>query len=644
MARSRVRIISKKACLAFLRLFQARPMKSVYRFFLGLMALWGGPGLMGRVPRAWRMYRKSGWRGIRWELGRRFGGYNDYIKWVRRYDTLTPELRARIEQRVAAMQEQPLISVLMPTYNPSPAWLREAIESIRGQIYPRWELCIADDASPSAEVREILRAYSESDPRIKVVFRPQNGHISAASNSALALASGAWVALMDHDDLLPAHALFWVADCIAKHPDVQLIYSDEDKIDENGHRSGPYFKSDWNVDLFRSQNMFSHLGVLATALVRSVDGFRVGLEGSQDWDLVLRCMERIEPAQIQHIPRVLYHWRVHAESTARSMNAKPYAALAGERALGEHFARTGVKASAEHLDFGYRVRYELPDTLPLASLIIPTRNALRLVRQCVNSILEKTTYPHYEIVIVDNDSDDPATLAWFKTIAQRQNIRVVRDERDFNYAALNNAAVELAQGELVALVNNDIEVISPDWLSEMVSLALQPGVGAVGARLWFPNRTLQHAGVILGVGGVAAHSHRGMPAGREGYAGRAALIQTFSAVTAACLVIRKTLYQQVGGLDEIHLKESFNDIDFCLRLREAGLRTVWTPYAELFHHESATRSKNVSPQKREQFQQEAAYMHQRWGELLQNDPAYSPNLMLAREDFSYAWPPRVAPA
>jgi GT2 family glycosyltransferase len=220
----------------------------------------------------------------------------------------------------------------------------------------------------------------------------------------------------------------------------------------------------------------------------------------------------------------------------------------------------------------------------------------------------------------------------------------VRDERDFNYAALNNAAVELAQGELVALVNNDIEVISPDWLSEMVSLALQPGVGAVGARLWFPNRTLQHAGVILGVGGVAAHSHRGMPAGREGYAGRAALIQTFSAVTAACLVIRKTLYQQVGGLDEIHLKESFNDIDFCLRLREAGLRTVWTPYAELFHHESATRSKNVSPQKREQFQQEAAYMHQRWGELLQNDPAYSPNLMLAREDFSYAWPPRVAPA
>jgi glycosyltransferase involved in cell wall biosynthesis len=619
-------------------------MKSVYRFILGLAGLWQGPGMMGRVQRAWRMFKKSGWPGIRWELGRRIGGYNDYSKWVRRYDTLTPELHEKIAQRVAAMKNPPLISVLMPTYNHNPAWLREAIESVRGQIYPHWELCIADDASPSAEVREILKLYSETDLRIKVVFRPQNGHISAASNSALELAVGPWVALMDHDDLLPAHALFWVADCIAEHPGVQLIYSDEDKVDEGGHRFGPYFKSDWNVDLFRSQNMFSHLGVLSTELMRSVGGFRVGLEGSQDWDLVLRCMERVEPAQIQHIPRVLYLWRVHAESTARSMTAKPYAAIAGERALNEHFVRTGVRATAEHLDFGYRVHYALPDVLPLVSLIIPTRNALQLTRQCVESILQKTSYSHYEIVIVDNGSDDPATLAWFKTIAaDNPNIRVLRDDRDFNYSALNNGAAAIAQGDVLALVNNDIEVISPDWLSEMVSLALQPGVGAVGARLWYPGKTLQHAGVILGVGGIAAHSHRGMPAGREGYAGRAALIQSLSAVTAACLVIQKSHYLKVGGLDEVHLKESFNDIDFCLRLREAGLRNVWTPYAELFHHESATRSKNVSQQKKEQFHEEAAYMQQRWGELLKNDPAYSPNLMLAREDFSYAWPPRLAP-
>ena len=620
-------------------------MHAIYRFLVALAAFGRGPGLMGRVQRAWRMFKKSGWPGIRWEMGRRIGGYNNYTTWVRRYDTLTPESRNRIAQRAAALEGQPLISVVMPTYNPNPAWLREAIESVRAQIYPNWELCIADDASPSAEVRAILKSYSESDPRIKVVFRLQNGHISAASNSALELVSGPWVALMDHDDLLPADALFWVADCIAANPGVQLIYSDEDKADESGFRFGPYFKPDWNVDLFRSQNMFSHLGVLSTELMRSVGGFRVGMEGSQDWDLVLRCMERVEPGQIKHIPRVLYHWRVHSESTARSMSAKPYAAIAGERALNEHFQRTGVHATAEHLDFGYRVRYALPDVLPLVSVIIPTRNALRLTRQCVESILSKTTYSNYEIIIVDNGSDDPATLAWFKQIAaEKPNVRVLRDDRDFNYSALNNGAVPSANGELLALVNNDIEVITPDWLSEMVSLAVQPGVGAVGARLWYPNRTLQHAGVILGIGGIAAHAHRGMPVGREGYAGRAALIQSFSAVTAACLVIQKQHYLAVGGLDEVNLKESFNDIDFCLRLREAGLRNVWTPYAELFHYESATRSKNMSPKRQAQFQEESAYMHKRWGALIQNDPAYSPNLMLAREDFSYAWPPRVPPA
>lgn len=619
-------------------------MHALYRFLLALAAFGRGPGLTGRLQRAWRMFKKSGWPGIRWEMGRRIGGYNNYTTWVRRYDTLTPEIRDRIVQRVAALKDQPLISVVMPTYNPNPGWLREAIESVRAQIYPNWELCIADDASPSAEVRAILKSYSESDPRIKVVFRPQNGHISAASNSALELVSGPWVALMDHDDLLPADALFWVADCIAANPGVQLIYSDEDKADESGFRFGPYFKPDWNVDLFRSQNMFSHLGVLSTELMRSVGGFRVGMEGSQDWDLVLRCIERVDARQIRHIPRVLYHWRVHSESTARSMSAKPYAALAGERALDEHFQRTGVRATAEHLDFGYRVRYALPDVLPLVSVIIPTRNALQLTRQCVESILAKTTYSNYEIIIVDNGSDDPATLAWFKQIAaEKPNVRVLRDDRDFNYSALNNGAVPFANGELLALVNNDIEVITPDWLSEMVSLAVQPGVGAVGARLWYPNRTLQHAGVILGIGGIAAHAHRAMPVGREGYAGRAALIQSFSAVTAACLVIQKQHYLAVGGLDEVNLRESFNDIDFCLRLREAGLRNVWTPYAELFHYESATRSKNMSPKRQAQFQEESAYMHKRWGDLLQNDPAYSPNLMLAREDFSYAWPPRLAP-
>ena len=388
--------------------------------------------------------------------------------------------------------------------------------------------------------------------------------------------------------------------------------------------------------------MFSHLGVLSTALVRSVGGFRAGLEGSQDWDLVMRCTEHVDASQVQHVPRVLYHWRVHAQSTARSMNAKPYAAVAGERALNEHYERIGVKAVAEYQQFGYRTRYALPDELPLVSIVIPTRNGLDLIRQCIQSIDKKTTYGCYEIIIVDNGSDDPTALAYFAKLAERANVRVLRDERPFNYSALNNAAVAIAKGEVIALVNNDIEVMSPDWLSEMVGLAFQPGVGAVGARLWYPDMTLQHGGVVLGLGlGMASHAHKGLPRGLNGYAGRAALTQCFSAVTAACMVVRKSIYQQIGGLDEVNLSVAFNDIDFCLRLREAGYRNVWTPYAELMHHESATRGDDMAPEKRERFEREIAYMQRRWADVIANDPAYSPNLTLDAEDFSYAWPPRV---
>lgn len=606
-------------------------------------ALQHGPRLAGKVPQAWRVYRKARWQGVVWELRRRTRGANDYSAWVKTYDVLTDQDRKAIAERIDAMSSRPRFSVLMPTYNPDPVWLRAAIDSVRAQLYPDWEFCIADDASPSQEVRDILRTYAESDARIKVVFRPKNGHISEASNSALALATAPWVVLMDHDDLLSEHALFWMADCIIARPEARLIYSDEDKVDEKGQRSDPYFKPDWNIDLFRSQNMFSHLGMLATDLVRDVGGFRKGMEGSQDWDLVLRCVERLGPGQVAHVPRVLYHWRIHAESTARSMTAKPYAAVAGEKALSDHFVRTGVNATAEYVGFGYRVRYALPPQPPLVSLVIPTRNALALVRQCIESILRKTTYPNYEIIVVDNGSDDPAALAYLEALARKPNMRVLRDERDFNYSALNNAAVGVARGDLIALVNNDIEVISPDWLSEMVGLALQPGVGAVGARLWYPGMTLQHGGVVLGIGGVAAHANKGLPRGLNGYAGRAALIQSFSAVTAACLVVRKAAYQQVGGLDEVHLAVAFNDVDFCLRLVEAGYRNVWTPYAELLHHESATRGEDIAPEKRERFQRESGYMQERWRDLLQHDPAYNPNLTVDSEDFGYAWPPRVPP-
>lgn len=565
-----------------------------------------------------------------------------YPGWIREFDTLPDEVRAAMCAHAERFANKPLISIVMPVYNPNPAWLEEAIESVLTQIYPHWELCIADDLSSDAAIRPILARYAQLDQRIKLIFREQNGHISAASNSALALAQGEWIALLDHDDVLAEHALFWVVDAINRHPACRLIYSDEDKIDEVGVRSDPYFKCDWNPDLFYSQNMFSHLGVYHADLVREIGGFRTGLEGSQDYDLALRCIERIAPEQIQHIARVLYHWRIHADSTAHSSDAKPYAMVAGELAINEHLDRMGVNARAESLGYGCRVRYALPACLPLVSLIIPTRNNIKLLKLCVESILAKTTYPNYEILIVDNGSDDPATLQYLKKIALEPRIRVMLDDSPFNYSALNNAAVKLARGDIVGLLNSDVEVISPDWLSEMVSHALRPEVGAVGARLWYSDDTLQHAGVVLGVHGIAGHVHRFLPKGDTGYCGRASLIQSFSAVTGACLLIRKSIYEALGGLNETELQVACNDVDFCLRVREAGYRNIWTPYAELYHHESASRGFDDTPEKLARSAKEISYMQQRWGDALLNDPAYSPNLSLDAEDFSLAWPPRVA--
>lgn len=566
---------------------------------------------------------------------------NDYLQWISNYDTLRESERQKILDDINGFIELPKISIVMPTYNPNVLWLSEAIQSVQQQLYPNWELCIADDCSPNLEVIELLREVSDSDSRVKVRFRQENGHISAASNSALELVTGDWVALLDHDDLLPEHALYWVAKAILNNESVRMIYSDEDKIDERGVRYAPYFKSDWNIDLFYSHNMICHLGVYSAQLVKEVGGFRLGLEGAQDYDLALRCIERISPDQIFHIPRILYHWRTHAGSTAGGVEAKPYAVNAGERAINDHFARCSINAEAKSTNVGYRAKYRLPEVLPKVSLIIPTRNGVKLVRQCISSILEKTTYENYEIILVDNGSDDPEALAYFKYLADNKKANVIRDDSPFNYSSLNNNAVKVAVGEIIGLINNDIEVIEPNWLGEMVSIALQDGVGAVGAKLLYPDDSLQHGGVVLGVGGVAGHSHKHISVNDPGYFSRAGVISSFSAVTAACLIIRKSIYEQVEGLNETDLTVAFNDVDFCLRVREAGYRNVWTPYALLYHHESATRGFEDNPEKQARFSAEISYMKKRWGDLLIKDPAYSPNLTLEHEDFSLAWPPRV---
>ncbi|HEY0662664.1 MAG TPA: glycosyltransferase family 2 protein [Lysobacter sp.] len=570
------------------------------------------------------------------------GRNSGYAEWIGRYDAIgTADLDA-FRQRAACLASGPRISLIVPVYETPERWLRACLDSVLRQAYPHWELCIADDASPSERVREVLREYERRDPRIRVAYRDQNGHISEASNSALARATGEFVGLLDHDDELRPHSLLEMAEAIAASPQLQLLYSDEDKIDEEGRRFQPYFKPDWNPDLLLSQNYVCHFTVIRTALAREVGGFRKGFEGSQDHDLILRCSERLVPEQIHHVAKVLYHWRAIAGSTALERDAKDYASAAGARAVTEHLQRTGANATAEELAHGhYRVRWSVPTPAPKVTVIIPTRDKVELLRTCVESVLQRTRYPNYELVVVDNQSRDPEALAYLGELRLRAGIRVLPYDLPFNYSAINNWAMANSDGELLCLLNNDIEVIAEDWLDEMVGQALRPDVGAVGAMLYYPDDSIQHAGVILGVGGVANHAYVGQHRGHAGHGARAKVAQNLSAVTGACLVVRRSVYRQVGGLDE-SLQVAFNDIDFCLRVREAGYRNVWTPFAELYHHESASRGSDDSPEKAERFIGEVRHMEARWGGWLQRDPAYNPNLSLDELNFGLAFPPRDA--
>ena len=502
------------------------------------------------------------------------------------------------------------------------------------------ELCIVDDASTDPSVWETVRRQARRNKRLKILRRTKNGHICAASNDALRLATGDFVALLDHDDELSPLALYCVALALNRKPDLQLIYSDEDKLDQEGRRCDPHFKPDWNPDLFTSQNYISHLTVYRAALVREVGGFREGFEGSQDYDLSLRCLEKIEPGQIYHIPQVLYHWRMTEQSTAAEASAKPYAQTAALRAMQEHFdrRRPGVSVVPDYSIY-LRAKYPLPDNPPLVSIIIPTRDRADLLRRCLQSIFAKTDYPRFEVIVIDNESREPEALEYLAKLAS-ESVRVHRIEGPFNFSKLNNAGVSLARGSLIALLNNDLEVMNADWLSEMVSHALRPEVGAVGARLWYPDNTIQHAGVILGGGGVADHAHIGLR-DEPGYFARAHLVQNFSAVTAACMLVRKDRYLEIGGLNEINLAVAFNDVDFCLRLRARGFRIVWTPHAELYHHESASRGFEDTRLKRSRFLSEVAYMEAKWKEALANDPCYNPNLSLGEKLFTLAFPPRT---
>jgi len=561
------------------------------------------------------------------------GGDDPYDVWMRTFGPREIDFQ-RMREMVGLLPHRPVISVIMATYDTPESYLRAAIDSVREQIYPFWELCIADDASRDPGVRRILAEYAELDSRIKTVFRAENGHISRAMNSALEIATGEFVALLDHDDVISRDALFECALIANRVPDVDMIYSDEDKIDDSGERRDPFFKPDWNPDTFLSRMYTCHFGVYRRTLVADLGGMRPGFDGSQDYDLVLRLMERTD--RIHHIPKVLYHWRVHSGSTASSGDVKPYTAAAAERAITEALARRGEPGKVKmRVDAPgvYIVRYEIRKPGKV-SVIIPTRNHGEDVDRCLNSIFSKTTYRDFEIIVLDNGSDEKASLQTFEKWSKRERrVKVIRYDVPFNFSRINNYAVSQSDGPYVLLLNNDTEVITPDWMEAMVEQAQRPSIGAVGALLLYPDGSVQHAGVVIGLGGVAGHSHKHFPRQAPGYFFTLRSINNYSAVTAACLMLRRSVYDQVGGLNE-DLGVAFNDVDFCLKIREAGYRNVYLPHVTLYHFESKSRGYEKTPEQIRRFQSEIEIMERRWQTSRAADPCYSPNLTLDQENFA----------
>jgi GT2 family glycosyltransferase len=545
-----------------------------------------------------------------------------YRQWVA-LNTPGPDALAALAREVAALPCQPLISILTPVYNTDPRWLRACIESVRHQVYPRWELCLADDGSTSAATARVLEEYA-GDARIRLVRRAQNGGISAASNDALAMATGDFVALLDHDDELTPDGLAEIVRALNTVPDTDLIYSDEDKLDAAGERCDPYFKPDWSPEHVHSCNYICHLTVARTALVRELGGFRTGYEGAQDYDLVLRLIERTD--RIHHVSKVLYHWRKIPGSVATSGLAKTWAMDAGARALQDAVARRRVDAAvvpgaAPGL---YRVRHRIAGR-PLVSIVIPTDARSRevggrtidLLANCVGSIASRSTYDNYEILVVDNGrlSDEAARL--LQTIPHRRV--TFQYSGAFNYSRKMNFGVGHSRGAHVVLFNDDVEVIGPEWMEALLEYSQQEPIGAVGARLLYPDGRLQHIGVVMGVCGMAAHAFHSHAGSSAGYGSSALIVRNYSAVTAACLMTRRDLYERLGGFDE-RFEFDFNDTDYCLRLRQAGYRVVYTPYAELYHLEAATsglRRWNAS---------DVEEMQRRWADVCERDPYYNPNL------------------
>lgn len=549
-----------------------------------------------------------------------------YDIWMEQ-NSLTEEKIKAIKEDIETFPYKPKISIIMPVYNVEKIWLERALKSLFDQLYRNWELCIVDDASPKTHVKDILKKH-EKNEKIKIKFLKENRGISEASNEALSLASGEYVGFLDHDDELSIDALYENVKLLNKHPEADLVYSDEDKINPEGKRIEPYFKPEWSPDLFLSYNYICHFAVYRKKILDKIKGFRKGFEGSQDYDLLLRFTERTD--KIFHISRVLYHWRQIKGSAATFHKEKITHFENTIRALQEALKRRKIEAEVEkgiHFDQfeSYRVRREIKGS-PMVSIIIPMRDMVSFLKRNLRGIEEKTDYKNYEVIIADNNSRERETLDYFETLREKDNIRIIEYKDEFNFSKINNFAVKKANGEHILFLNNDIEAISHGWLTAMLEHSARKEVGAVGAKLIFPNDTIQHAGTVLGLGGVAGHSHKHFPSKSNGYFGALNTIRNYSAVTAACLMTRKKVFEEVGGFDEIHLSVAFNDVDLCLKIREKGYLIIYTPFAALYHFESTSRGYDLNPD-------EIMHMKNRWGKILFSDPYYNPNLTFDSEDF-----------
>jgi glycosyltransferase involved in cell wall biosynthesis len=554
------------------------------------------------------------------------------IEKSKNYQYQEPKKSKDIEKEIKSFKKKPLISIIMPVYNVDIKWLDLAIKSIEKQWYENWELCIADDASTKEETKEYLKKIK--NPKIKIKFLEKNQGISGASNEALKLAKGEYIVLMDNDDEISPDALYEVVKVI-NEKDAEFIYSDEDKIETDGIYTEPHFKPDFSPDMFLSQNYISHLAVIRKDLVEKVGGWEIGVEGSQDYDLYLKVLENTD--KIYHIPKVLYHWRKVPGSTAANFNDKSYAWEAGRVALENALKRRGIKGKAKKglLPGTYKIEYEIKGE-PLVSIIIPFKDKPELLKSCVESILENTTYKNYEIIGISNNSKEEKIFEMMEYLQKKdKRIRFYEYNIPFNYSKINNYAVKnYARGEHIVFMNNDIEIITPRWIEEILMFSQREDVGAVGPKLYYEDDTIQHAGVILGIGGVAGHSHKYMKKDKTGYFARPHIIQNISAVTAALMMVKKKVFEEVEGFDEENLKVAFNDVDLCLKIREKGYLNVYTPYCEAYHHESKSRGTEDTPEKQRRFQKEVIDMKKRWGKLLKNDPYYNPKLTLEKEDFS----------